>query len=49
MPDEYISRRDARIAILEKQVGGGMDQKNAGGETECIFSNTSSSTFHVKN
>ena len=49
MPDEYISRRDARIAILEKQAGGGLDQKNAGGETECMFWNISSSTFHVKN
>lgn len=25
-----------------------LQQKNAGGETECIFSNISSFTFHVK-
>lgn len=48
MPDEYISRRDARIEILEKQAGRGLDQKNAGGETECMFLNISSFTFHVK-
>ncbi len=37
MPDEYISRRDARIAILEKQAGGGVDQKITVGTAEAVI------------
>ena len=37
MPDEYISRRDARIAILEKQAGGGLDQKITVGSAEAVI------------
>ena len=37
MPDEYISRRDARIAILEKQVGGRLDQKITVGSAEAVI------------
>lgn len=37
MSDEYISRRDARIAILEKQAGGGLDQKITVGSAEAVI------------
>lgn len=37
MPEEYISRRDARIAILEKQAGGGLDQKITVGSAEAVI------------
>lgn len=37
MPDEYISRRDARIAILEKQAGGGLDQEITVGSAEAAI------------